>query len=53
MTPPTTAAERLKKALLARSEAKTPVAKENARKAALEALGEVVDERDRARASSA
>ena len=52
MTTTTTAAERLKAALLAHAEAETPVAKENARKAALEALGEVVDERDRARASA-
>jgi len=42
----TTAAERLKKALLAHADAETLVAKENAKKAALEALGEVVEERD-------
>jgi hypothetical protein len=46
MTPPTEAAERLKKALLAHAEADTPAAKENAKKAALKALGEVVEERD-------
>jgi hypothetical protein len=52
MTPPTEAAERLKKALLAHSAAKTPAAKESARLAALEALGEAMEERDRARASA-
>jgi len=41
-----TAAERLKKALIAHAEAETPVAKENAKKTAMEALGEVVEERD-------
>jgi hypothetical protein len=49
----TTTAERLKKALLAHADAETPVAKENAKKAALEALGEAVEARDRARASAA
>ena len=46
MTTPTEAAERLKAALLAHAEAETPVAKENAKKAALEALGEAVEARD-------
>jgi hypothetical protein len=41
-----TAAERLKKALIAHAAAKTPAAKEIARLAALEALGEAVEERD-------
>ena len=46
MTPTPTAAERLKAALLAHADAETPVAKESAKKAALEALGEAVEARD-------